>query len=290
MAAMLNWHHRSVFDPPQSRPAVLRLARLCLLLVLLARPVLALDPVKAAENMARQAAGAFEKGEHLRAAQLYLQAFASDGRIPDYIYGAARAEQAAGKFDVAERHFEQYLQTAPQGSRANNARKYLAEVRVAIADQKAADGTQAESEKNWPLAAQIWRTCHELAPRNWEFAFREAVNLAKAGQKTDAIGAFAAYLRDAPKDARDRGEAKTRLEALMPGATQEQVAQVVHAPVPVKPETSPPPLAGTPPAATKESPTVVATPIAARHTDRDDNRSTERAVAWTVTATGPPSG
>lgn len=252
----------------QPRGLVRLFARLVALTCLLAAPTLALDPVKAAENMARQAATAFESGDHARAAQLYLQAFASNSAIPDYIYGAARAEHAAGKFAVAERHYDEFLNVMPSGKRADNARKYLAEVRVAIAEQKVAEAEQAEREQNWGLAAQIYRTCAELAPANWEYAYRDGAALARAGKKSEAIARLEAYLRDAPADARDRGEAKARLEALQPGKEiriePAKPAVVKPAPV-VKPVAAPQVVAATAPA---------------------DPRGSERAVAWTVAGVG----
>lgn len=205
---------------------------LCLHILAAVQPAWALDPVKSAQSMARQAATAFEAGDHVRAAQLYEQAFTSDPATPEYLYGAARAEHVAGKLDLAEQHYNDYLSKAPGGPKAANAQKYLLEVRGAKAEQKASQAERAGRTDNWTLAAQLYHAAVDLAPHRVDLVFQEAMAEEQAGQKARAIALLEKYLQTAPATAADRGEATVRLAALKGppgGATSKPV-------VPVRPE------------------------------------------------------
>jgi tetratricopeptide (TPR) repeat protein len=179
----------------------------------------ALDAVKAAANMARKAAAAFEEGDHLKAAGLYLQAYASDPDTPEYIYGAARAEQVGGKLDLAEQHFVAYLAKPNATNRVENAKKFLGEVRSAKAEQRSSAADTAEKAGDLPLAAQLYADCRALAPVRWDCQFHEAVARRKlgerdAGERDHAILLLKQYLDQTPETAPDRGQARVLLNAL----------------------------------------------------------------------------
>ena len=221
---------------------------LCLCGVLLAAPsAWALDAVKAAANMARKAAGAFEEGDHLRAAELYLQAYASDPKTPEYIYGAARAEQVGGKLDLAERHFQEYLAKPNATNRVENAKKYLAEVRVAKSELHVSAAAAAEKANDLPLAAQHYADCRAMVPSRWDCLFHEAMARRRridkeVTERDKAIALLTQYLEGAPADAPDRGQARVVLTALQAPSAPESsmIGQATPAAPPPAPE--PPPV------------------------------------------------
>lgn len=221
---------------------------LCLHIFAAVTPAWALDPVKSAQSMARQAATAFEAGDHLRAAQLYEQAFTSDPATPEYLYGAARAEHVAGKLDLADQHYNDYLSKAPGGPKAANAQKYLLEVRGTKAEQKASQAERAGRTDNWTLAAQLFHAAVDLAPHRVDLVFQEAMAEEQAGQKTRAIALLEKYLQTAPANAADRGEATVRLAALKgpPGGAASKAVrpeQPTSTPTPKPVESRDPPAA-----------------------------------------------
>ena len=231
----------------------------------------ALDQQKAAGNIARQASAAFEQGDHARAAQLYLQAFATDPATADYLYGAARAEHIGGKLGVAEQHYVAFLAKVTSGPRADNARKYLSELRSGQAEQKIADAEKAERQGSFALAAQLYRLARTLVPTRWECLFREALAREQNGDKSEAAALLEQYLRDAPKDARDRDEASVRLAALKPKTAQlaDKVPVMTHKTEPGK---------------------VMAPDLQVGQPAPLSDRSTQQIIAWTVAFVGVATG
>ncbi len=195
---------------------------------------------KAAENMARQAATAFEQGDHLRAAALYRQAFENDPATLDYLYGAARAEQIAGKTDLAEQHFQEFLSHNPSGKRLENAQKYLGEIRVGRAEKKESDAERAEQQGNWALAAALYHAAYDLAPQRPQALFREALARESGGEKGNAERLLRQYLDVAPANAPDREEAGVRLRSFTEPAKPVPAPRPVVAPA--QPPVAPPPV------------------------------------------------
>lgn len=255
-----------------------------LLLSFVAAPVAALDPVKAAENMARQAAAAFEQGDHQRAAQLYMQAYASDAATLDYVYGAARAEHVANKLDQAELHYEEYIKKGGKGTRLANANKYLLEVRSAKAEIKASDAERAVRMDNPLLAAQLFHSAFDMAPQRWDFLYRESMVREQAGQKPEAKALLARYLRDAPADAHDREEAKARF-AVLDGKPAVKPAEVPKPAEVAKPQLVSP-VVVQPPVARAVAEPLPAAGIVSPRAEPPQDQGSARALAWTTTAVG----
>ena len=261
-----------------------KLSACVVVLAFLAAPALALDQVKAAGNIARQAALAFEQGDHVRAAQLYLQAFATDPTMSDYLYGAARAEHIGAKTAMAEKHYAAFLEKTTTGARADNARKYLSELRAGQADQKVSDAERAERQGSYGVAAQLYRSARTLAPARWECLLHEAVAREQAGDKTEAASLLEQYLRDAPADARDRDEVSVRLAALRPKSEGSKTA-VAAAARPAEPDKAAPATPSSAPASVVAGPT----PSVAQEAPQED-RSTQRIAAWSVALVGVATG
>jgi len=80
------------------------LAALCLALCCPAA-LHAVDLKKAAAWLAQRAAAAYESGDMDKAASLYHEALRKDPSEPNCLYGAARAEQSAGRLDRAEQDY-----------------------------------------------------------------------------------------------------------------------------------------------------------------------------------------
>lgn len=262
--------------------------RICLFMVLLAcfcAPAIALDQIKAAGNIARQAALAFEQGDHVRAAQLYLQAFATDPNMSDYLYGAARAEHIGAKTAMAEKHYAAFLEKTTSGARADNARKYLSELRAGQADQKVSEAERAERQGSFGVAAQLYRSARTLAPARWECLLREAVAREQGGDKAEAISLLEQYLRDAPKDARDRDEVSVRLAALRPRSEPSKPAVANAAPA-VEPSKT----AGSPVKVPAPTPVALTPTLSISQTSPPSDRSVQRITAWSVAGAGVAAG
>lgn len=195
----------------------LRLDRALLACVLalglcVALPVRAVEPDKAAAGLARQGAQAEDAGDAAAAARLYLQAYETDPRQPNYLYAAARAELQAGRRAEAEEHFEQFLAVADSGTdRADKARAYLADLRASRSQDKAAAAEAAAAAGRWAEASQRYETLWQQQPTRWSALFKAGAAAQDAGQTERAAELLDQYLREAPKTAADRPEAEDRL-------------------------------------------------------------------------------
>jgi len=250
-----------------------------------------LDQLKAAGNIARQAAMAFEQGDHVRAAQLYLQAYATDPNTADYVYGAARAEHIGGKLGVAEQHYVAFLEKVTSGTRADNARKYLGELRAGQADTKISEAERAERQGKFGLAAQLFRTARTLVPTRWDCLIREASAREQAGEKAEAITLLELYLRDAPKDAADRDEAGARLASLKPKTDPGKSAAAAKVAEPAKPASAvarQPEAAKTPSADPAKN--AATAPQVAKAQPPEPDRMLAQVVAWSVAFVGVAAG
>lgn len=195
-------------------------------LLLFTLPVLATEPkkgfdkAKAAEVMSAQAREAYEAGNHARAAELYLDAYRTDP-VPGYLYSAARAEQVAGKTDLAVEHFKQFL-ALPSGNpavpvepeRLARAQGLLAEIAKTRLDTRVAEGQTAVRAGDYLLAVQIWLAVYAEDPARVELLYRSAVANYQAGRDAEALKLFDRYVEKAPPDAVDRAQARVRRDAL----------------------------------------------------------------------------
>ena len=75
------------------------------------------------------------------------------------------------------------------------------------------EGEKAFARKDYALAARRFEEAYRLAPHP-NAMWNEARALRHAGERARAANAYAAYLRDAAPDARDRSEATRALDAL----------------------------------------------------------------------------
>ncbi len=185
------------------------------LLVTAPSPAMAIAARQAAAAMAAKAAAAFQAGDLARSAQFYLQAFREDPSEPAYLYSAARAEHMAGHLDRAEDQYRQFLTTpGADPTRSEHARGYLHDLAVVRADARATEAEQSAQKGAWKVAAATWLDAWRMAPERQRYLFKAARAQHEAGDKDAAIANLRAYLREAPTDAAERGEAEALLEQM----------------------------------------------------------------------------
>ena len=210
-------------------------------------PALAVDKSKVAEAMAVQAGKAFEAGDYMRAADLYLNAYRTDANSA-FLYGAARSQHLAGRTDQATELYQQFLTAAnADPDRQKRVKEYLAEIERSKAVALASDAEKAQREDP-KLAASLYLDAYKLAPSRPELLFRAAVAEQQAGDLTAAKTRFEEYLAKAPASAGERSQAQARLDSirrkLNPQAVMEPQPEVVPQPKPEpKPEVKPEPKA-----------------------------------------------
>lgn len=176
---------------------------------------LATEPATVASGLARQAVQADDAGNPTRAAELYLEAFGTDPRQPNFLYSAARAEMAAGKKAEAEEHFEQFLGLADAGSdRADKARAYLADLRGSRAGNREVAAERAAADGKWRDASKLYEELWQQMPSRWSALFKAGQAAQQAGDDDRAVELLRQYLRESPKTAADRPEADERLQQL----------------------------------------------------------------------------
>ncbi len=151
-------------------------AWLWLVVVGFALPAHAIDAKKAALNFAKAAAAAFEGGEMAKAARLYLEAYRTDAAESTYLYGAARAEQAAGQTEHAEEHYRQFIATpGVDKERVARAKGYLDELAGLRSDEKAEAAERFARRGEWPLAVAAFVEAARLRPDRVVLLYRAAV-------------------------------------------------------------------------------------------------------------------
>lgn len=179
-------------------------------------PVLASDASKkAAESLATRAAKAFEAGNMADAANLYREAFHIDGSQPNYLYGAGRAAQTAHDWVHAAGDYESFL-ALPQiePSRAQKAKTFLAEVRAALSDAKAAEAKATAAKGDTYLGASLYLEAWRLSPDRPDALLQAAILERQLGDKSSAILHLENYLRVAPPQASGRETAQSLLAQL----------------------------------------------------------------------------
>ena len=185
----------------------------CLLFAAL--PAQAIDSRKTAVALAHQAAKAFEAGEMDRAAQAYLEAWHTDSSEPNYLYGAARAEQSAGQRERAEEHYRQFVAMAnAEPARVSKAKAYLNEFAGMRSDEKVQAAERAEKRGEWRVATAAYSEAWRLREDRLALLLRSARAAKEDGDNKQAEASLRTYLARAPGNAPDRGEAQAMLDAL----------------------------------------------------------------------------
>ncbi len=217
------------------RRVILPVLTALLLLIVNLQPALAIDGKKTAKALAQQAAKAFEAGEMDRAAQAYLEAWHTDGSEPNYLYGAARAEQSAGQGERAEEHYRQFIALGTADpARVAKAKGYLTEFAGVRSDEKVQAGDRAAKRSEWPVAAAAYSEAWQLRQDRLAVLLKAARAAKEAGNQPQAETWLRSYLERAPPNAPDRAEAQAMLDAAVG-------KPVVVAPRPVESVVTPPP-------------------------------------------------
>ena len=204
-------------ERPMTRRVWVTLGRFWLLLALLlvAAPAHAIDSKKTAMALAQQAAKAFEAGDMDRAARAYLEAWHTDPNEPNYLYGAARAEQSAGQRDRAEEHYRQFVAIdGVDPARVAKAKGYLAEFEGLKSDEKVQAGDRAARREEWHVAAAAYGEAWQLHQDRLNLLLKAARAANESGDRKQAATWLRQYLARAPQDAPDRAEAQAMLEPL----------------------------------------------------------------------------
>lgn len=208
----------------------------CFCTAVLAVPALAVDGAKAAMSMAKQAAAAYESGDHARAAQLYLEAWRTDPQ-PAYLFAAARAQHVGGQADKALERYQEFL-TKPGASPelVAKATRYRDELLAQRADAVALDADRARRTGDHALAARLFAEAFKLAPARLALLLQAGVAAHAAGDLAAAETHLSAWLAQAPADAAERAEASVRLHSTQQRA---QPVLLAAAPTPVTVSTAP---------------------------------------------------
>lgn len=173
------------------------------------------DGARAAAAMAKQAIRAYEAGDHVRAAQIYVNAWRTDPKTPAYLYAAARSEHASDQLERAEAHYREFI-VAPGAGAAliAKAEGFLKDLREARSGAKERDAARAARDENWKLAGQLYLDAYGLAPDRASLLFRAAMANESSGDASLAEGQYREYLRTGGPGAADRKEAEIHLEQL----------------------------------------------------------------------------
>ena len=254
----------------------------CLLAVLLtwaAAPALAIDARKTALALAVQAASAFESGDMDKASQLYLEAWHTDPGEPNFLYGAARAEQSAGQRDRAEEHYRQFV-AMPKAdpARVSKANGYLNEFDGVRADDKVQAADRAAKRGEWIVAATGYSEAWKLRQDRVPLLLRSARAWRESGDLKQTQGVLETYLKLAPKDAVDRSEAQAMLDALR--GKKQSAATAAKPP----PESRPPAAPAMPPQEVRQLPVTAAPPAVA--VAAESPHATRRLIGWLTLGTG----
>ena len=184
-------------------------------LIVTAAPAHAIDNKKTAMALAQQAAKAFEAGDMDRAAQAYLEAWHTDSSEPNYLYGAARAEQSAGQRDRADEHYRQFVaMEAADPVRVAKAKGYLTEFDGLRSDEKAQAADRAARREDWRVAAAAYGEAWQVRQDRLPLLLKAARAANESGDRPLAESWLQQYLHRAPADAADRAEAQAMLDAL----------------------------------------------------------------------------
>ncbi|MBM4343794.1 MAG: hypothetical protein FJ100_10510 [Deltaproteobacteria bacterium] len=187
-------------------------------LALTVAPARAIDKQKAAAAMAEKAAQAFESGDAARASDLYYEAWRADPTLVNALYNSARAAQVAGRLEVAEERFGQFV-AAPgaEAAQVAKARAWLREIGAARLQvgMAAADAAERQSPAEGYLR---WLELAQRHPDEARLWLRAGLCADKAGLKKEAVAALAQARDRAAAGSGDRAVAEARLVALAPSA------------------------------------------------------------------------
>ena len=210
----------------------------------LVRPAAAADErqKKAAVALAEQGAKAFQAGDMAKAASQYLLAARTDPEEPNYLYGAARAEQADRQLDAAEQHYKAFV-VAPGAdpTRVAKVQSFLGEIRLERARLRAVEAERLGQKGDPVLAAPTWLEAYQLAPERPLYLLNAALAERESGDSAACMTHLEAYLRAAPADATERPKATALLRQMQKAAGRRSE------PIPPPEPPKPPPVAIAPP-------------------------------------------
>ena len=199
----------------------------------------AIDQKKVAVALAQRAAQAFETGDMAKAAEGYNDAYRNDPSEPNYLYGAARAEQSGHLYEKAERHFREFISLpGVDPARVVKAKGYLADVLAQRSDLKADEAAKAAAGGDRVLAVAAYLEAWRLAPSRHQLLLKAALIEREIGGASvpSAIGHLQDFLHAAPPDAPERETAQAVLKALQQSQPQQPEAKLA---VVKKPESPP---------------------------------------------------
>ncbi len=208
----------------------------CLALLLCASTGFAIDGKKVATNLAQKAAQAFEAGEMDQAAEWYHEAYRSDPAEPNFLYGAARAEQAGHNREAAEEDFRKFITLeGADPARVIKAKAYLSELIEQRGEAKAKSAAKAVASGDLVLGAAAYLEAYRLCPDRHLWLFKAAMAEREALNGAAAIEHLQAYLKVAPATAEERPTAVLILKSLQtPPKPVEPVAKPAEAVTPTE--------------------------------------------------------
>ena len=181
--------------------------------LLLAVPGHAADKAQVAKTMATQASKAYAAGDYGRAAELYLNAWRTDGD-PGYLWALARAEHLAGLLEQALEHYKLFIAgPGEEAARVPKAKDYMADIVSGWVAIKIRDAEYAMRSKDYVSAGLLYRDAMALAPDRADLLLRAALAEFAAEHWPESEDLLVAYLNKAPADAPDRKQAEERLKA-----------------------------------------------------------------------------
>lgn len=214
----------------------------------LGAPALAQRPPRGAgvaESLADQAMRAYKSGEHDRAIELYLAAFAQAPDEVVLLYNAARVAHSGKRYDRAEGLYRRVLDHAAcDEARRQTVEGYLVALRRARADDSAAAGRSHAAAGRHAAAADAFRAAHRDEPERIDHLLAAARAARLAGDNMLAQRDYRAFLAVAPAGT-DRADAEAELRALeaklAAQATARPPAAAVEPPAAATPTAAPPP-------------------------------------------------
>ncbi len=177
-----------------------------------------LDKGKAAAALAEKAAAAFEAGDMAIASDLYYEAWRADPTLLNALYNSARAAQMAGRLEVAQQRFGQFV-AAPgaEGAQIDKARGYLREIATAI--QQAGIAAAEAAERQSPAEGYLrWLDLAQRNPNDARLWLRTGLAADKAGLKKEAVAALTQARDRSAVGSSDRAVASAKLAELDPPA------------------------------------------------------------------------
>ncbi len=189
-------------------------------------PASAIDGQKAAVSMGAQAAKAYQNGDFARATEIYLNAWRTDPKTPGWLFGAARAAEAAGDREHAESHYKAFLEQptadADRVAKAKQALTFLADARWREREQEADKQVKAGAAQT---AAGTYLDLYRTRSDRHDVLFKAATASQEAGDLDAANAALQQYLERAGAGAPSATEAAARLKVVKAALARKQSPQ-----------------------------------------------------------------